>query len=90
MDSKKDSRRQSIAPQAKFCENLYQTLKYGGWGLINLENCCAVELRNIDHDLANSDEMLVKVVAKLEKLGDCKIESKSECKKKKKDKKLMK
>ena len=57
---------------------IYIKQKYGGQGLINMEECSATELRRIDHYLANSDEMLLKVVARLEKLDKDKIESNTE------------
>ena len=43
-----------------------------------MEECCAAELRSIDFYLANSVEELLKVVARLEKLGKDKIESKKD------------
>ena len=52
--------------------------RYGGRSLISVEKCCAVELRSIDFYLANSEEELLKVVAKLEELGKDKIESKKD------------
>ena len=58
--------------------SLYIKQKYGGQGLINMEECSVTELRRIDHYLANSDEMLLKVVARLEKLDKDKIESNTE------------
>ena len=39
-----------------------------------MEEWCAAELRSIDFYLANSEERLLKVVARLEKLGKDKIE----------------
>ena len=50
--------------------------RYGGRDLIIVEECCAVELRSVDFYLANSEEELLKVVVRLEKLGKYKIESK--------------
>ena len=47
-------------------------------GLISVEECCAAELRSIDFYLANSEEEFLKVVARLEKLGKDKIESKKD------------
>ena len=49
---------------------------YGGRCLITVEECCAAELRSIDFYLANSEEELLKAVARLEKLGKDKNESK--------------
>ena len=43
-----------------------------------MEECCAAELRSIDFYLANSEEELLKVAARLEKLGKDKIESKKD------------
>ena len=45
----------------------YIKRRYGGRGLINVEECCATELKNIDFYLVNSKEDLLKVVARLEK-----------------------
>ena len=47
---------------------IYIKRKYGGRALISVEECCAVESRNIDHYLANSDEMLLKVILKPRKI----------------------
>ena len=47
---------------------IYIKRKYGGRALISVEECCAVESRNIDHYLANSDEMLLKVILKARKI----------------------
>ena len=47
---------------------------YGGQRLISVEECCAAELRSIDFYLVNSEEELLKVVARLEKLEKDKIE----------------
>ena len=55
---------------------IYIKRRYGGRGLISVEECCAAELRSIDFYLANSEEELLKVVARLDKLGKDKIESK--------------
>ena len=49
-----------------------------GRGLINVEEFCAAELRNIDFYLANCDEGLLKVVTRLEKIEKDKIESKNQ------------
>ena len=51
---------------------------YGGRGLISVEECCAAELRSTGFYLANREEELLKVVARLEKLGKYKIESKKD------------
>ena len=53
---------------------IYIKHKYGGWRLINVEKWSVAESRSTDHCLANSDEMILKVVARLEKLD--KIEKK--------------
>ena len=50
--------------------------RYGGRVLISVEECYAAEFRSIDFYPANSEEELLKVVAKLEKLEKDKIESK--------------
>ena len=57
---------------------IYIKHRYGGRGLISVEECCAEELRSIDFYLANSEEELLKIVARLEKLRKDKIESKKE------------
>lgn len=64
---------------------IYIKHKYGGQGLISVEECCPAESRSIDHYLANSDEMLLKVAARPEKLDKDKIETKNEYKKRKID-----
>ena len=45
---------------------------------ISVEECCAAELRSIGFYLANREEELLKVVARLEKLGKDKTESKKD------------
>ena len=55
---------------------IYIKHRCGGRGLINVEECCAAELRSIDFSLANSGEGLLKIVTRLEKLEKDKIESK--------------
>ena len=50
--------------------------RYGGRGLISVEECCATELRSIDFHPVNREEELLKVVARLEKLKKDKIEGK--------------
>ena len=47
---------------------IYIKRKYGRWGLITAEECCVAESRNTDHYLANSDEMLLNVAVRLEKI----------------------
>ena len=59
---------------------IYIKRRYEGRGVISVEECCAVELRNIDFYLVNSEEELIKVVARLEKLGKDKTESKKDYK----------
>ena len=51
---------------------------YGGRGLISVEECCAMELRSIDFYLVNSEEKLLKVVARLEKSEKDRIEGKKD------------
>ena len=46
---------------------IYIKRRYGERGLISAEECCTTELRSIDIYLANSEEELLKVVARLEK-----------------------
>ena len=55
---------------------IYIKHRCGGRGLINVEECCAAELRSIDFSLANSGEGLLKIVTRLEKSEKDKIESK--------------
>ena len=78
------TRQQLIAGRALHPESnvmrIYIKRRYGGRGLISLEECCAAELRSIDFYLPNSEEQLLKVVARLEKLGKDKIESKKDYK----------
>ena len=57
---------------------IYIKRRYGGRGLISVDECCAAELRSIDFYPANSEEELLKVVARLEKLGKAKTESKKD------------
>ena len=52
---------------------IYIKRRYGGRGLISVEECAA-ELKSIDFYLAKSEQELLKVVARLEKLGKEKIE----------------
>ena len=57
---------------------IYIKRRYGGQGLISVKEFCAAELRSIYFYLANSAEELLKVVARLEKLGKDKIEIKKD------------
>ena len=61
---------------------IYIKRRYGGRGermlWKNVEECCAAELRSIDFYLASSEEELLKVVVRLQKLGKDKIESKKD------------
>ena len=52
---------------------IYIKRRYGGRGLISVEESCAAELISIDINLANSEEKLLKVVARLEKLRSMKL-----------------
>ena len=76
------TRKQLIAGRALHPKSnvvrIYIKFRYGGWGLISGEECCAAELRRIDFYLGNSEEELLKVVARLEKLGKDKLESKKD------------
>ena len=76
------TRKQLIAGRALHPKSnvmrIYIKRRYGGRGLNSVEECCAAELRSIDFYLANSEEELLKVVARLEKLGKDKIESKKD------------
>ena len=56
----------------------YIKRRYGGRGLINVEECCATELKSIDFYLANTEEEFLKVVARLKKLEKDKIEGKKD------------
>ena len=51
---------------------------YGRRSLIIVEECCAAELRSTNFYLVNSEEELLKVVARLEKLEKDKIEGKKD------------
>ena len=55
---------------------IYIKGRYGGRGLISVEECCASELRSIDFYLVNSEKELLKVVARVEKLEKDKTEGK--------------
>ena len=76
------TRKQFIAGRALHPKSnvmrIYIKRRYGGRGLISVEECCVAELRSKDLYLANSEEELLKVVARLEKLRKDKIESKKE------------
>ena len=67
---------------------IYNKSKYGGREMISMEECCAAESRSIDHYLANSDEMLLKAAARLEKLDKDKTKRKNEYSKRKERKKI--
>ena len=51
---------------------------YGRRSLITVEECCAAELRSTNFYLVNSEEELLKVVARLKKLEKDKIEGKKD------------
>ena len=77
------TRKQLIAGRALHPKSnvmrIYIKHRYGGRGLISVEECCAVELRNIGFYLANSEEELLKVVPRCqEKLGKDKFENKKD------------
>ena len=63
------TRKQLIAGRALHPKSnvmrIYIKRRYGGRGLISVEECCAAELRSIDYYLANSEEELLKVVTKI-------------------------
>ena len=63
------TRKQLIAGRALHPQSnvmrIYIKRRYGGGGLISVEECCAAELRSIDFYLVNSEEELLKVVARL-------------------------
>ena len=59
-------------------KSIYIKRRYGKRGLIGVEKCCVAELRSIDFYLANSEEDLLKVVKRIEKLGKDKSESKKD------------
>ena len=74
------TRKQLIAGRALHPKSnlmkIYIKSRYGGRVLISVEKCYAAEFRSIDFYLANSEEKLLKVVARLEKSEKDKIESK--------------
>ena len=45
--------------------------------LISVEECCETELRSIDFYFVNSEEGLLKVVTRLEKVGKVKLKAKT-------------
>ena len=53
-------------------------LRYGGRSLFSVEECCAAEAIRIGFYLEDSEEELLKVVARLEKLEKNKIVSKKD------------
>ena len=57
---------------------IYIKCMNGEQGLVSVEECCAAELRSIDFYLLNSEEDLLKAVARLEKLDEDKIEGKKD------------
>ena len=76
------TRKQLIAGRALHSQSnmmrIYIKRRYGGRGLISVEECCAAELRSIDFYLVNSEEEILKVVTRLEKLEKYKIEGKKD------------
>ena len=56
---------------------IYMKRRCEGIGVISVEECCA-ELRSINIYLASSEERLLKAVARIQKLGKDKIESKND------------
>ena len=69
---------------------IYIKCRYGGRGLVIVEECCAAELRSTDFYLPNSEEELLKVVLRSEKLRKDKIESKKDYNNRIKQKKKIK
>ena len=67
---------------------IYIKRMYRGRGLISVEECCAAELRSMDFYLVNSEEELLKVVARLEKLEKDKIEGKKDYNNRKEQEKM--
>ena len=76
------TRKQLIAGRALHPKSnvmrIYIKRRYGGRGLISVEECCAAELRSIDFYLVNNEEELLKLVARLEKLDEGKIDGKKD------------
>ena len=56
---------------------IYIKHMHGGRGLISVEECCTAELRSIGFYLPNSEEELLKVAARLEKIRKDKLKVKS-------------
>lgn len=65
---------------------IYIKNQYGQRVLISVEECYAEELISIDNYLANNDEMLLKVVERVQKLDKDEIELKNDYKKRIKQK----
>ena len=65
---------------------IYIKNHYGQRILISVKQCHAEELINIDNYLANNDEMLLKVVERVQKLDKDEIELKNDYKKRIKQK----
>ena len=86
------TRKQLIAGRALHPKSnvmrIYIKHSYGGRGLISVGECCAAELRSIDFYLANSEEELLNVVARLEKLGKDKTENKKDYNNRKEQEKM--
>ena len=57
---------------------IYIKHRYGGPCLISVQECCAAELKSIDFYLVNSEEEILEVVTRLEKLEKYKIEGKKD------------
>ena len=57
---------------------IYINGRYRGRGLIDVEECCAAELRSIDFYFVDCEEELPKAVARLEKLEKDKTEGKND------------
>ena len=76
------TRKQLIAGRALHSQSnmmrIYIKRRYGGRGLISVEECCSAELRSIYFYLVNSEEELLKLVARLEKLDKGKIDGKKD------------
>ena len=76
------TRKQLIAGRALHPKSnvmrIYIKRRYEGRGLISVEEFCAAELRSIDFYLVNSEEELLKLVARLEKLDKGKIDGKKD------------
>ena len=63
------TRKQLIAGRALHPKSnvmrIYVIRRYGGQGLISVEECCAAELRSIDFYLVSREEKLLRVMARL-------------------------